>query len=565
MEFLKVLVLRGPNIWAYFPVIEAWVDLGDLNDCSSDEVPGLNRRLMDWLPGMIEHRCSVGERGGFFERLRRGTYPAHILEHVTIELQTLAGCPTGYGRARASSIERVYKVVFRYKDETLARACLAAARELVLAAIHDLPFDLATTLAHLRRVASTHLLSPGADAVVQAARARNIPFLRLDGADLVQLGTGARQRRVRAAETDRTGAIATSIAQDHELARTLLHAAAIPIQQRRAGANEYRLLVVGDRLKAATRISNGEAAADVTNLVHPATAEHAILAARIVGLDVAGVDIIAGDIAAPLETQDGGIIELHPAPDLRLHLDPPGAAIVDLLFAPGDTGRIPIAAISGVTGTAPVARLLARLLRQPCLRTGLATTDGVYVDDLRILDGDDAGPAGARALLMHPLVDLAVLQTSRSGILTGGLAFNECAVAVVTSIGDGDPSGVDDLNGAGDTARVLGGIVDLVSTNGAAVLNAADPWAAGLATQCPGAVIYFSLRTADPVIAAHLTNGGRAAFVHDGWIVLATGPTETRLAPAGTLACTPECALAAAAAAWAMDVAPATIAERLLA
>src|ERR1700761_8538993 len=106
MEILKVLALRGPNIWANFPVLEAWVDLGPLNDTSSDEVPGFNDRLMAWLPTMIEHRCSEGVRGGFFERLRRGTYPAHIMEHMTLELMSLAGSNVGYGRARASNIDR---------------------------------------------------------------------------------------------------------------------------------------------------------------------------------------------------------------------------------------------------------------------------------------------------------------------------------------------------------------------------------------------------------------------------------------------------------------------------
>ncbi|HWC89441.1 MAG TPA: hypothetical protein VG433_07295, partial [Pirellulales bacterium] len=100
MEIRKVLALRGPNFWANFPVLEAWVDLGDLKDSPSDEITGFNDRVMGWLPTMIEHRCSVGERGGFFERLRRGTYLAHILEHVTLELQSLAGSTVGYGRAR---------------------------------------------------------------------------------------------------------------------------------------------------------------------------------------------------------------------------------------------------------------------------------------------------------------------------------------------------------------------------------------------------------------------------------------------------------------------------------
>jgi cyanophycin synthetase len=112
VEFRKVLALRGPNIWANSPVIEAWVDLKHLKDTASNSVPGFNDRLMSWLPSMIEHECSEGHRGGFFVRLREGTYPAHILEHVTLELQCLAGTPVGYGRARETSEEGVYKVVF---------------------------------------------------------------------------------------------------------------------------------------------------------------------------------------------------------------------------------------------------------------------------------------------------------------------------------------------------------------------------------------------------------------------------------------------------------------------
>src|SRR5215212_6882066 len=141
MEFRKVLALRGPNLWANFPVLEAWVDLGDLRDTSSDEMPGFNDRLKSWLPSLIEHRCSVGERGGFFERLRRGTYLAHILEHVALELQGLAGCEFGFGRTRQANEDGLYKVVIRYKDEEVARACLEVGRHLCLAAVHDQPFD----------------------------------------------------------------------------------------------------------------------------------------------------------------------------------------------------------------------------------------------------------------------------------------------------------------------------------------------------------------------------------------------------------------------------------------
>ena len=179
MEFRKVLALRGPNIWANFPVLEARVDLGEYKDCSSDEVPGFNDRLMAWLPTLVEHRCSVGERGGFFQRLRRGTYPAHILEHITLELQSLAGMGVGYGKARETSEEGVYRVVVEYEEEDLARTCLQCARELFLAAAHDRPFDVAAEVEKLRQLCRR--VSPDATtlAVERAARKRKIPVLRV--------------------------------------------------------------------------------------------------------------------------------------------------------------------------------------------------------------------------------------------------------------------------------------------------------------------------------------------------------------------------------------------------
>src|SRR5205823_1086060 len=134
MEFEKILTLGGPNIWAKSPVLEAWVELGDLKDSASNEIPGFNDRLMAWLPQMIEHRCSIGERGGFFERLRRGTYLAHILEHVSLELQTRAGTEMGFGRARETSEDGVYKVAIEYEEEALARAALETGRALLDAA-----------------------------------------------------------------------------------------------------------------------------------------------------------------------------------------------------------------------------------------------------------------------------------------------------------------------------------------------------------------------------------------------------------------------------------------------
>ena len=230
LDIREIHLLRGPNIWANYPVLEAWVDLGSLKDASSEEIPGFNERLKSWLPGMIEHRCSVGERGGFFQRLDRGTYPAHILEHVTLELQTLAGHPLGFGKARETCVEGLYKVIVRYLDEVVVQECLRSARELLLAAYTGGTFDVAAEVTRLQDVVDRNALGPSTKAIVDAAKERGIPWRRLqEGRSLIQLGQGAKQRRIWTAESDRTGAIAEYIAQDKDLTRTFLRQAGVPV------------------------------------------------------------------------------------------------------------------------------------------------------------------------------------------------------------------------------------------------------------------------------------------------------------------------------------------------
>lgn len=229
MQIREVNLLRGPNIWASFSVLEALVDLGPWKDLSSEMLPGFNDRLKGWLPTLIEHRCSVGERGGFFQRLDRGTYLAHILEHVTLELQTLAGCDVGFGRARETDEEGVYYVAIEYLDEVVGQRCLEAAKEICMAAVEGRPIDMPSIVSQLRELAHDEMLGPSTTAIVQAAAARNIPYRRLNRESLVQLGHGARQRRILTAETDRTGAIAESIAQDKQLTRSLLRAIGAPV------------------------------------------------------------------------------------------------------------------------------------------------------------------------------------------------------------------------------------------------------------------------------------------------------------------------------------------------
>ena len=194
IKFLRVTYLRGPNIWTYRPVLEAWLDIGELEDYPSNLLPGFTERLTAWLPGLVEHHCGVGYRGGFLERLRDGTWAGHILEHVVLEVQNLAGMKTGFGKTRSTGEHAIYKMAFRTRDETVGRAALDVAHRLMMAAINDEPFDLPAEVARLTDMVDRHCLGPSTAHIVDAATDRRIPSIRLTDGNLVQLGYGAAQR-----------------------------------------------------------------------------------------------------------------------------------------------------------------------------------------------------------------------------------------------------------------------------------------------------------------------------------------------------------------------------------
>lgn len=702
MQILKVNKLRGPNIWANFPVLEAWVDLEELKDTSSEMIPGFNERLMAWLPTMIEHRCSVGERGGFFVRLRRGTYMAHILEHVTLELQSLAGTPVGYGRARESNVEGVYKVAIAYKEEKLGLACLDKAFELILAAVHDMPFDIEAEVEKLKEYGYEVCLGPSTRAIVDAAKARGIPWRRLTEGSLVQLGYGHNQRRICTAETDSTSAIAESIAQDKDLTRMLLKSIGVPtpegrpvesaqdaweaaediglpvvvkpqygnhgrgvatnlqdrmqveaayhaakeegssiVCERHAPGDDYRILIIGGKMVAAARrepahvmgdgqstvqqlinivnqdprrsdghstslskikvdavalgvlleqgltpdmiaplgkkvlirrnanLSTGGTAADVTDLVHPDVARQCIEAARVIGLDIAGVDVVAQDITQPLQGQRAVIVEVNAGPGLRMHMEPSsgsprpvGQAIIDMLYPEGNSGRVPIVSVTGVNGKTTTTRLIAHMVACSGKKVGMTCTDGIYIGGRRIDSGDCSGPQSARAVLMNPAVEAAVLETARGGILREGLGFDTCDVGVVTNVGEGDHLGISDIETVEQLAKVKRCIIEAVHKNGYGVLKANDPLTAEMAEKCKGSVVFFAIDPNDPVLTAHRAKGGRGAFIRDNAVILAEGDIDfvllsldrVPLTHNGRISFQVENVLAAASACWALGM-----------
>lgn len=584
IRFLKILSLRGPNLWTYRPVLEAWVDIGELEDCPSNTIPGFVERLCEWLPTLSEHRCSYGEAGGFVRRLQEGTWPGHILEHVTLELQNIAGTPGGFGRARETGVRGVYKVVVQAWHEDVTRACLDAARDLVMAAIEDTPFDMVATHARLREVAARHLLGPNTVCIVDAATAkdRGIPAIRLSADNLVQLGYGSRQRRIWAAQSDRTSAIAQGIACDAELRARLLMSCCLPVldpSDPPAETDErqrYRILVVGGKMVAAVQIdpaSGGAEASpatvDVTDRVHASTAAAACLAARVIGLDIAGVDLLADDIERPLGVQNGVIAGVHEAPELIAHQQPTsgeprpvGRAIADYLFPDGDQGRIPVVGITGSGGATEVAHWVAEFLRLGGKFTGVACGDGLFFDRRLVKTGDCGNWRCATQILMNRTVEAAVIENPADVILGQGLAYDRCQVAVVTGITPEQHYGRYYIEKPEQVFQVFRSQVDVVLPGGVAVLNAEDPMVVEMAPLCDGEVIFFAIDADLPVLREHRSGRGRAVYVRGDDLILATAEEESILLP---LAQIPflggepsserlKTVLAAVAAAWALGI-----------
>lgn len=574
IRFLKFMNLRGPNIWTYRPVLEAWVDIGELEECPSNTIPGFVDRLCAWLPTLAEHRCSYGEPGGFVRRLQDGTWPAHILEHVTLELQNLAGLPGGFGKARETSIRGVYKVAVSAWHETSTRTCMEAARELVLAAIRDVDFDLDATMVRLRETARLHLPDASTMTIINAATAkdRRIPMIRLPGDNLVQLGYGSSQRRIWGTKTDRTGAIAEGISLRPELSRSLLESCCLPVaasegEESAQTGKAHRLLVVDGNLVAAACI---DSCVDVTDEVHPAISAAACLATRVLGLDIAGVDVTAREISQALVGQGGMITAVHASPGLEMHLNPAsgaarpiGRAIVDHLFPNGDSGRIPVVGISGSSGMCEVAQLVAEFLRLGGKFTGLACGDGFFLGRRQVEAGDCANWRSGTRVLMNRSLEAAVLESSGDVILSEGLAYDRCQIGVLTRIDTASHYGRYHIEKPEQVFQIMRTQVDVVLPEGVAVLNGADPMVMEMVPFCDGEVILFAIDPDLPSMSEHRSKGGRTAFLRGNELCIASPEEESSLAllsqvPFLGVTGSPERlenVLAAIGAAWALGIA----------
>lgn len=281
-------------------------------------------------------------------------------------------------------------------------------------------------------------------------------------------------------------------------------------------------------------MSTGGTAIDVTDVIHYDNIKLAERAVKTIGLDIAGIDIIAPDISKPIKTHGGAIIEINAAPGLRMHLEPTegkknnvAKPIIDMLFPDGSDGRIPLIAITGTNGKTTTSRWISHTLKMAGYKVGLTTTDGIYIDGEIEYTGDCTGPWSAKVVLRDPTVDFAVLETARGGILREGLGWDFCDVGMILNVSD-DHLGRGGIDTVEDLADVKGVVYDQVKESGRGIVNADDPLVVDQIDRIDGEVVLVSLSHENPILVEHTKNGGTAVTITpNGVIQMIEGGSQT--------------------------------------
>lgn len=282
-------------------------------------------------------------------------------------------------------------------------------------------------------------------------------------------------------------------------------------------------------LKPTANLSTGGTATDVTDRVHPRNRAMFERVSRVIGLDICGIDVMAADLDTPIKENGGAILEVNAAPGFRMHLEPThgeprnvAAPVIDMLFPFESDGRIPIVAITGTNGKTTTTRLMAHIAQQSGLITGFTTTDGIYIDGELVLSGDCSGPQSAQFILKDSSVEFAVLETARGGLLRSGLAFDRCQTAIVTNVAE-DHLGIGGIDTIEKLARVKSIVPESVIETGYAILNADDDLVYAMKDEVRCKVALYSLYSDSARIDQHCANGGLAAYLENGYLILRIG------------------------------------------
>jgi cyanophycin synthetase len=653
---------NGRNIYSHQKVIKMIVDLEEWDDIPTNQIPNFNERLLELLPGLSAHHCSLGYEGGFKKRLEEGTYLAHIIEHSALEILNSIGQSVSFGRARRIDETSCYTIVYAQREEYTGLEAGKTAVQLVQALCNGQPYNIKENMKRIQEMAWRFGLGPSTQAIADAALDRGIPVTRIGKGNIIQLGYGKYHKKMEGTLTENTSCISVDIACDKNITKELLTQAGIPVPEGAvcrtveeafeaaeeigypvvikpvngnqgkgvslniqspeeipnafriaAGysenilveeyikGNDYRILVVGDQVTAVSlripanvtgdgihtisqlvefknqdqrrgegherpltkikideisltilrkqgytpssipekgirvylkengNLSTGGEAIDCTDRIHPDNQEIAIRAARIIGLDIAGIDVKCKSISKPLDLKNGAVIEVNASPGIRMHLFPSkgkarkvGNAIVDILFPYGSKHSVPIISVTGTNGKTTTTRMISHILKAYGMRVGMTTTGGIYINDKCIMKGDTTGPASAKILLTDKAIDAAVLETARGGIIREGLGYDLADVGVMTNISE-DHLGFDGVESLEDMLHVKSLVVEAVKSNGHVVLNADDQLVVQAASKTKANIIYFSLQEDNLIVHKHISNGGVAVFLKDNYITLATG------------------------------------------
>jgi cyanophycin synthetase len=675
MKILNIQVLKGPNYWSNYrkKLIVITLDLERFEELPTNLLNGFNDSLKILLPSLYEHCCSIGEPGGFFERLAEGTWLGHVIEHVALEIQTIAGMDCGFGRTYSTNAPGVYHVIFSYEIEQAGIYAAHAAVNIIDCLANGKKYlNLDNDLNVLKKLCASEQLGPSTGAIVKEAQKRGIPVTKFANSSLITLGYGCNQKKMWATVSSQTSNLAVDIAADKELTKNMLQSNFLPVPKGQViqtldeldrsiadlgfplvikphngnhgrgvlthintrekaiigftqakqisdkvivehfiQGDDYRFLVVNFRLEAVAKrtpamvtgngidsiqtlinkvnedpkrgdnhehvltkikideemlvllaekeftlnsilakhellylkgtanLSSGGTASDVTHLVHPENIRLAERIARIINLDICGIDIVAESIQIPITQKSGAIIEVNAGPGLRMHLDPThgmprnvAEPIIDMLYPLNDF-TIPVVAVTGTNGKTTVVRLIAHLARKANYSVGYSTTEGIYNNGHLIYEGDCSGPASAIAVLSDPSVEYAVLECARGGILRSGLGFDQCDISVITNVSS-DHLGLKDIHTLDELARVKAVVAHSTKKNGYAILNADDDLVYELKEELSCQIALFALQ--DNVrIKQHFDSGGLTCYIEDGCIVIHHGKSKSFIAPLSDL------------------------------
>ncbi len=671
MTILEVGALNGPNYWSNYrqKIIVMKIDLGEYEELPTHRIKDFPERIKNAIPSLQSHRCSEDHEGGFFSRVKRGTWMGHVIEHIALELQTLAGMDCGYGRTRGTGKSGEYYVIFSYELERAGLYAAEAAVKVARALAEGNDPEVAIHVEELKRIKVRDDFGPSTRAILTEARKRNIPAHRVDDrSSLVVLGHGVNQKKLRATMTELTSSLGVETACDKEETKRTLERAFIPVPKGRLINDAERLeeviseigfpvvikpldgnhgrgitthiqsveeartafemaqkissqvivekfiegfdfrfllinyklvavakrtpaMIIGDGsstisqlieevnhdprrgeghenvlttikidkitmgileknklhlnsilplgkmliIKDTANISTGGTAEDVTDLVHPANVQMAERIARILNLDICGIDLMAWDVAKPVNSSNGGVLEVNACPGFRMHTHPSsglgrnvGEAVIQMLFPANKSARIPLVAITGTNGKTTTTRLMAHMARQAGFNAGYTTTEGIYINGNCIHQGDCTGPVSARAVLHDPTVDFAVLECARGGILRSGLGFDQCDVSIVTNVSE-DHLGLRGIQTMDQLARVKAVVAHSTKRDGYSILNADDDLVFKMSEELDCKIALFSMRANNPRVRKHCELGGIAAIIDKGFLTICKGQWKIRV------------------------------------